>query len=211
MHEPSITTVEKQLVPMLAGQPDLADGILKNPASVQDDAIVRVYAESMQEDHGQSLTLEQMTQLASKLAWYTAQKLPSVGGPDQIAVLSGGHIVSIKQQVFPDPGKPPFRFVVVEDGRYGGGSRLLSSGAQELFIRNFFTGGQVKLDGQYFYANSFVATDLVYDGGPIYFDKSNQVAECRLVLGQHVEPDDETVRNLTHDFQWAKVGRYVTK
>ena len=205
----SITTVAKQLVWKLAGQPEIAEGLLKYPTSADDDAI-KIYAESMQENEGESLTVEQMTQLASKLAWHTAQVYRSVGGPDQIAVLNGGHVVRIEQPVFPKPGKAPFQFMVVEDSFFGGATHLLSSRSKQLFLRNTFNRGQVQLDGQYFFANSFLTTDLVYDGGPLYFDKSNHVAECRLVLGQHAKRDDERVQHLIHDFQWKQVGRYVT-
>jgi 20S proteasome alpha/beta subunit len=75
----SISNVGKQLVWKLGGQPDVAKKLLESPASLKQDTLLALYASSLDRDGGQSLTIQQMTQLATRLAFYTSKTYPSVG------------------------------------------------------------------------------------------------------------------------------------
>jgi hypothetical protein len=205
-----ITTVDK-FVYKLAGQPDIADRLLQDPSSEMSDLVLTAYATSRRRDDGRSMSVAQMRDVAARLAWYTAQSVASVGGENQIAVLEKGHVSKIDQAVFQEPGKPPFQLFVFAANSFGGsagaGSNIIGPA---LVMINTFSKTSIPLDGNYFFSNQFTQSVLKYGGGPLYFDKSNQVLDCQLLLGPDVKLDNSTVQQLVHDFHWRYgVGQAV--
>jgi hypothetical protein len=66
---------------------------------------------SERKNDGRALTVQQMTKLAERLAYYTSRVDWRVGGENQIAVLQNGHVLSVKQQSFPAPRDRSLTFV----------------------------------------------------------------------------------------------------
>jgi 20S proteasome alpha/beta subunit len=209
----SIEEVGKRLVYKLAGEPDVAESLLHDPALAIDDAALAAYATSLRQDQGESLTVPQMKALASRLAEYTAQKYPSVGGDNQVAVLQDGRVLNVEQPAFPSPPKSLVSFSIVVDSSMSAsgppmsppmseGPILFPSGMTLLFLRTRFNHVRRKLDGNYFFDNRFNDCILQYNGGPFYFDKNNQVTHTALFLGPDAKIDEPRVQELLHNFQW---------
>jgi 20S proteasome alpha/beta subunit len=201
-----MTTMSDKLVHQSGGMPDVAEELLRNPSSEGQDPVLAAYADSEQKDGGQSLTIEQMKALAADLAVYTAKRHPEVGGADQVAVLQGGRLASLDlgQQRFPDATQPILHFGLLED--FGAiGDHAISIGGSILCARCDFSQLHWNLDGDYFVTSTFTDDVLKYDGGPTYFDKTNQVIRSVLVIGPHAKLRTPTVQHLIKDFNWARV------
>lgn len=204
----SIVDVGEGLVPQLDGQPDIAERLLHDPDAVSDDAVLAVYAASLRKDKGKSLTIGQMKDLAITLARYTAKSYPSVGGANQIAILEHGRVTNIEQQAFPEPPRVLHGFNLMVDSSFSGPNSLeIGPRATMLIVRTTFDNDRRKLDGHYYFADTFKDSILAYDGGPLYFDKSNQVVNCVLVIGPHAKNRNETAKHLTDDFAWVRIVR----
>jgi 20S proteasome alpha/beta subunit len=201
----SEVTVGNELVYRLAGQPDVALEILRNPHNFENDVAIRRYAESIASDGGSSLTLEELKQLGEALVRHTEERYPSVGGPRQIAVLRNGEVESIEQPNFPEHPLPMPGFNLVVGGHFEGPRSIVFQNAIALFVRNHFRGDVRTLDGHYFFGNEFVESQLRYDGGSTRFDRSNQVVGSVLVIGAHANQESDTVRRLANDFPWRAV------
>ncbi len=202
----SLVKVEKRLVWRLGGEPDIAEKLLQAPQSLKGERVFDVLAHSLQKDGGQSLTLEQMEEIAIKLAYYTSKAYPSVGGANQIAILQNGRILKIDQRAFPDPPKLLNNFSLLVGVRIEGLNTLaIDKGATGRFVRCSFGGTERSLHGDFFFANDFRDTVLKYDGGLIYFGKSNTVSNSVLVIGKHANRHDPRVIRLTNDFSWLQV------
>jgi hypothetical protein len=200
----AILNVDKQLVWKLGGEPDVAERLLQNPGTLNGDADLSAYATSLHENGGQSLTLQQMTQLVKRLAFYTAKRYPSVGGANQIAVLQGGRIVKIEQQAFPEPPKA-LHYALLVNNEYSGEVGMTLPGPI-LFVRcNWTAMRSVALDGGYFIGNIFTRSVLTYDGGGGNLGSANQVDNSVLIIGPHAKQNDATVRHLVNDFHWLRV------
>jgi 20S proteasome alpha/beta subunit len=106
-HETLLETASlgRGLVSVLGGIRDYSLQVLNSPEQFADGSAIREYAESKARDGGASLSLDEMAALAKEMAGQAARKTPFVGGPDQIAVLSGGKISSFDQPPFPRQSK----------------------------------------------------------------------------------------------------------
>ena len=195
--EASITDVEEKLVYSLNGMPDIAAQVLLNPESKPNDAVINEYATSLRVNGGRSLTIEQMTELAKRLAFYTARAHPEVGGPNQIAVLQKQQSVRIEQQKFPDPPRPLFHFGLVVNSHFSYSSVGFAGGVSYVFVRCSWAGMKQEIDGNYFINNDFQDSFLLYDGGAANLGQSNRVVNSKLIVGPSVKPDDMTLKQLT--------------
>jgi hypothetical protein len=201
----SITDVKKEFMYKLAGEPDIAERLLHDPGSAKNDSVLRTYEASLRRDQGESLTIVQMKEIASRLARYTAQSYPSVGGANQVAILQAGHVTNIEQATFIQPPRAPIRFSLMVDARVSGPHSMeIGPGVAVVFLRTAFERDRRPLDGHYFLSNAFTDSLLIYNGGPLSFDKSNQLTDCQLLLGARVTLGDPKVRHLLNDFQWTK-------
>jgi hypothetical protein len=215
-----VKEVGKRLVCKLAGMPEVADGLLAHPSTVNDDAALADYAASMSKDQGESLTIGQMKALAARLAAYTANEEPGVGGQNQIAVLEHAGLTSLELPNFPPPAHNLSLPQVIAVYTYGvietpQGSPPSSSAAfygkiPILYMWMTFKNMDQTLDGNYFFHSAFVACILRYDGErPFHLDKNNLVDESNiLVLGPRVDRRDPQVQWLLHNFKWKNVYRY---
>jgi 20S proteasome alpha/beta subunit len=211
VEDASISNIERKLDWKLNGMPEIAEQILHHPESRPNDAVLGQYATSVRENAGRSLTVKQMVELAKRLAYYTSQVHPEVGGPDQIATLENSHSVSIEQPVFPEPPKMLFNFALAVKSEFSYSSIAVAKGLSFVCVRCSWTGMQRGLDGNYFIENDFTKSFLFYDGGAVNLGDTNTVVDSVLVIGAHVKPDDETLRRLSKAFHWSRILRVAAK
>jgi hypothetical protein len=207
----SISNVAEKLVWKLNGMPDVATQILLHPESEPRDAVFGVYATSLRENGGRSLTVEQMVELAKKLAYCTSKVHPEVGGPNQVAVFTKSQTVSVDQPTFPEPPHPLFRFSLVVDSHFAYSSVVFAKGSPAVFVRCAWIGMQHELAGHYYIGSEFANSWLVYDGGIVNLGDTNRVTNSVLVIGPHAKADDETVLRLKKAFAWSRVLYAVQK
>lgn len=204
--EGEIVPVEEKLVWRLNGMPDVATHILQNPQAAPSDAAFDNYAKAMNVDGGASLTVNQLTQLAKRLAYYTAQAHPEVGGRNQIAILQQAPpTITIDQQTFPEPPRPILHFSLIVNSTFSYSSIALGPGVHEIFVRCHWTGVRVRLDGNFFIANTFVDSLLTYSGGTVNLGNTNQVQNCALGIWPLLRPGHQNVQLLAKAFQWSQV------
>jgi 20S proteasome alpha/beta subunit len=206
--EAAILNIEKKLVVQLNGMPDVAQQILLHPESKAGDPTINQYAASLAENGGSTLTVDQMVELAKRLAYFTSVIHPQVGGLNQIAVFEKPHGVRIEQQKFPDPPKPLINFSLVVNSYFSYSSIAIAKGVSAIFARCSWAGMQRELDGNYFIGNDFRDSVLAYDGGVVNLGDTNRMTNSVLVIGPHASPADETARRLMKAFAWSQV-RYI--
>ena len=169
----SVAEVGKTLVPRLAGIRYIADRLLAEPSSVSDDAVLADYDASMRKGQGESLTIGQMRTLAVRLAAYTANEQPGVGGPNQIAVLEHTRLASLELPNFPRTNNLSLpRFVGVVDSLLiesqqvspPSFSSAFFGNVPILYLQNTFKNEIERLDGNYFFHNVFAGCVLRYEG-----------------------------------------------
>ncbi|SRR6266852_1971585 len=208
IEEAAISNIEKKLVVQLNGMRDVADQILLHPESKPGDTAIKQYAASFAESGGSTLTVDQMVELAKRLAYFTSLVHPQVGGLNQIAVFQRQRSTKIDQQKFPDPPKPLVNFSLVVNSKFSYSSIAFAKGVPVLFVRCSWAGMQRELDGNYFIGNDFTNSALIYDGGVVNLGDTNRVTNSVLIVGPHASPGDETVRRLMKAFAWSQV-RYI--
>jgi hypothetical protein len=206
IEDASLLNVEEKLVWQLNGMPDVAEQILLHPESKPEDAAIKLYATSLTENGGQSLTLEQMVELAKRLAYYTSQAHREVGGRNQVAIFKKSQAVSIDQPAFPEPPRPLFRFSLVVDSHFSYSSVVFAKGSPSVFVRCSLVGVQHDLDGNYYIGSEFANSVLTYDGGDVNLGNTNRVTDSMLLLGPHAILESEIVRRLTATFSSLRVA-----
>lgn len=197
-------TVHKEFVFETAGQDDIAQNVLLNPDSYQDISVVQKYAEAMQKDRGASMSLEEMEQLARFLIQITEQRYTSVGGERQLAILEKGKIQSVEQRQFPAVQGPMF-FNLITGNHLEGPRAIVLKNAVGLWVNNHFKRDQRVIDGNYFFGNEFVDSQIRYDGGVTHFDPSNRIVNSVLVIGPQASRKASFVRELVDGFPWRAV------
>src|SRR5260221_7465065 len=207
----SLLNVEEKLVWQLNGMPDVAKQILLHPESKPDDAAIKLYATSLNENGGRSLTVEQMTELAKRLAYYTSQAHPEVGGLNQVAIFNKLHIVSIDQPIFPEPPRPLLRFSLSVDSHFSYSSVAFAKGSPAVFVRCSWIGMQHELDGHYYVGSEFTNSVLIYDGGDVNLGNTNRVTNSVLLLGSHAILELESVQRLMTTFSSLLVAYAIPK
>jgi hypothetical protein len=186
----------------------VATQILRHPESKPNDIAINQFATSLTEsDGGRSLTIEQMAELAKRLAYYTSQAYPEVGGTNQIALLRKPGSMKIEQPTFPEPSRPPVSFSLMVNSRVRGRNTVnFDPGFTLVAVRCSWDNVQRELDGNYYIGNDFTNSSLTYDGGSINLDDTNRVINSALVIGPHGILESDAVRRLTATFSWSQVG-----
>jgi hypothetical protein len=199
-------------VVLLAGKKEAAAQFLKNPIPWRIDDATAAYEDSI--SAGMPLSTEQMKAFAIILKQHTADIDEQVGGPNQIAVLSAGHVQPLEQPSFAPILLAGFRFQIfametVDRGLSRSKSLMygISASPQSfgLYFKNSFTGVRQDLDSSYYSGNVFKECLLSYDGGRLEFEKSNQVIDSDLLIGPNARRDSPEVQRLLKDFRWRKV------
>lgn len=199
--------------------------ILDHPTQLSDDPDITTYAASKASDHGSKLTIAQLEGLAEALARHSsivnthflgfdggrAVNWQPVGGANQIAILEGGSTASIRQPSFPTREVNTKKFGMIIgltlDANGVPGAVLINPppGMIELFLKNRFLGGLVRLDNAYYFEDDFRNAEFYYDGGILALDPSNRLTDCILTLGPHVERRSVAVQELITRFPWKSV------
>lgn len=216
-------TLQSEVVPVegtgsyfVHGQRGLAEQILRNPSAWANDPAISTYTDSR--IHGKALSIEQMKSLAISLKQHTSENEPTVGGPTQIAVLSGGHVQSVEQPNFPPVTATGYKFRILQDITFEnnptenhpidvsrmGDAVYAGPGLFMLYFRDHFTRAGQHLDDAYWGGNVFRECILRYSGGKLEFEDSNQVYDSDLVLSG-VKRDSPEVKHLLKDFKWRHV------
>jgi hypothetical protein len=205
----SVSDVEEKLTPMLGGISDVAERLLKQPGLHPNDVALRQYGASERKNGGRALTVQQMTKLAESLAYYTSKVDWRVGGENQIAVLQKGHVLSVKQQSFPEPARPlvNFRLIVnwVSEDNVRNAWPESFSGLSVVCVRCQWSNEAQEIDGYYFTGSTFKNCRLRYDEGPVSLGDS-RVVSTELVVGRHARLDSENTQHLIRDFHWSRVS-----
>jgi hypothetical protein len=203
-----VVEVKEKLIWRLNGMPEIAARILQHPDTSIRDEVIQQYAAGLRADDGSSLTVDQMVELAKRLAFYTGKAYPEVGGPNQFAVLQPSHAMRIEQQIFPEPAKPLIRFSLMVASKFRGTNSFRTApGVPVIFVRCSFADMQRKIDGDFFIGSTFTDSVLAYDGGTVNLGDTNKVINSALLIGALVRPDTEVLRRLSRAFPWARVVR----
>jgi hypothetical protein len=206
----SIAEVGTKIIWRLNGIRDVADQLLNNPKLKSKDSVLSQYAMAMGRNGGESLSIEQLKQIALKMKGYTAEQYREVGGADQIAVFEKGKPVIVQAPSFPAPPRPVVHYALmvnVSVSNFG----PIGGPAPTIFVRCYWNGTQRQLDDNYFIANQFVNSVLIYDGGRLNLGDSNEVTNSELVLGLHAKVTDNEVKQLVKSFAWSRVLKAVPK
>jgi hypothetical protein len=198
-------TLGSKLVDLLSGARFVSQDVLDHPQTF-DASIVRKYENAKTNDGGESLTLDDIAELASYMASQTASKDKRVGGPDQIATMAEGSILKFAQPHFPTPPSPLHFALMVGLKVTGGLPMQIAGDAHFLWIRSEFVGipmpGLV-LDGNFFYGCDVRDSIVSYSGKLTDFDNTNTVSNC-MMLPDHSLTYGEGDR-IFRSFKWSSV------
>ena len=196
-----VVEVGQKLVPLLGGIKEISNAVLSSPQQF-DAAIVRKYVAAKARDGGESLTLNEMSELASYMAAQTATVTPAVGGPDQIAILTKGGISKFDQPSFPDPTRP-LHFAVMVALKVTTEVRiLLPVDTHFVWIRSQFIGMQfpgLELGGNFFYGCEIRDSIVSYNGRLTDFGPTNTVVNSVLFPGSSFSPQGQRIYQ---NFKW---------
>ena len=206
----------------VAGLPNVAYEMLANPHAHTSDVLIS-YADAQKT--GKTLSAAELRSLAIFLVEQTEnsekkKRTFKVGGPNLVAVLSGGKVVEAP----PDAIEEQARAV----GALLGGSKLsastfncpyrtvksapskpvyeLTGDAKLVDVQMTSKGCVQTIDGIVIHDSSFRDSTLFYYGiGPILFGNSNEVVDSNLVLGPNAKAEDPSVQKLICGFKWKAV------
>ena len=182
--------MHRKLVHLLGGIKEVSNNVLNNPQAYDSDA-VRRYIAAEKHDSGESLTLDEMTALASYMASQTAKLTPSVGGPDQIAILANGNITKFEQPASPHPPRPLHFALMVGLKLTTAVSFALPADVHFLWIQSKFIAMRfpgLQLDGNFFYGCEVRDSVVSYAGGLTDFGTTNTVDNSWLTWGSAALP-----------------------
>jgi 20S proteasome alpha/beta subunit len=206
--EPIIKQVGKKLVPLFGGIPNFSQAVWDNPQEFVQSDIVRKYMKAKKRDGGSSLTRDEMVALASYMASVAAKHTQGVGGPDQVAVLADGKIMSFNQPQMPDPPRP-LHFSVVSNVKIQGALMFYGGPDNHLvFIRTQFVGirnPRLRLDGQFFYGCEIRESIVEYAGSLTDFGPTNTVVNSMILpSGNPVGPaSTNDLLKVLNGFNWS--------
>jgi len=193
------------------GKRDVAIEILHNPGPWRSDPAVDAYERRV---GGQGLlSIEQMKALAISLKQHTADGDREVGGPNQIAILTNGHVQSFEQPDLPPIQLSGYKFLIVSTAGFDNsgipgrqmGRTVFAPGLFVLYFRDDFIHVVQEISNAYYGGNRFRDSILTYSGGKVQFASSNQVIDSDLEIAAGISPDSPEVKQLLHDFKWRTV------
>ena len=203
----------------IAGLSDVADELLAHPSDHSDLNSLNSYAQA--KERGTILSLNDLRSLALFLVDQTVaaerkNQTFRVGGPRQIAVLSGGKIIEAPMAISQESTTGSALITMrLESNQVTCPSRtaLIVVPATPSYqagntpdIQVNMHGCVQTIDGIAFHDSFFGNSTVVYYGaGPILFGKNNTVLNTTLLFGPKVNLDDAAVHKLVCDFKWKAV------
>jgi 20S proteasome alpha/beta subunit len=218
-YEPIIFASDR-LAHQTSGLNKEVEAILTNPTATVADPVLNKYLLASTQ-RGGTLSLDEMNQLASRLARVAASAHPEVGGDDQVALLRKDSPPEIHQRKFEDP--PPSPVDVYSEMTFTTTSASLPDVAERLkayrptitgrrhvaslYIESSVNGYWIPMDGKLFIGDTFEGCTFYYDGGETQIDQTDNVYDSDLLLGPHADLGERIVQHLLADFKWVNVGR----
>jgi hypothetical protein len=195
------------LVPLLGGIKEVSVAVLDGQQQFRESDVVRRYIQAKTHNGGASLTLDEMGSLASYMASQAAKRTPAVGGPDQVAVLANGGVVSFHQPQMPDPPRP-LRFTVVQRLKIEGALNFATPpDVHFIFIRSQFVAiknPRLRLDEQFFYGCEIRDSIVEYGGSLTDFGPTNTVVNTMILPGYRKGPGSTTeMLRIMNAFNWT--------
>jgi hypothetical protein len=209
----SLNKVRDTLFCDVAGKTAIAEELLDHPDELPQDQILQMYLRDLQADKTPSPA--QMRDLAIDLERQTAanerrEGTFEVGGPIQVAVLSGGKVVESPPEAPPqDEGRP--KVITHISGMNfrcasGGGGMITPSIFPQPSVS--MTGCTQDIDELGFHDSTFTDSRLIYLGPtPILFADNNVIANTSLELGSSVDLKRADVIHLVCGFPWKAVSQ----
>jgi hypothetical protein len=213
--------VMDKLVYSAAGMSTTAETYLSLQKTELGDPIMSNYYQSMVKDHGATLSLGDMEQIAKRLARLTEQAFPAVvGEPLQIATIDRGTAKFVQKPDFPlESRASPFASLMNwvdgisiggSETHYGGGVAVKGAaeygGGAVLITNGHFEYCRQDLDYIFIFNSVFKHCRLTYSGSPIFvFDKSNEVQDSTLEIPRGLGSDSAAVRAIREAFPQLKI------
>jgi hypothetical protein len=205
-----VAILGRKMTNLLGGIKVVSFEVLNSPEKFGDSAVIQKYARSKKKNGGESLTLNEMAALASEMAAQAARRTPFVGGPDQIAILTKGGILTFNQPHFPDPPRPMKFALMVGLKVQGAANSNLVTGPDIhfLWIRSNFVGirnPRLRLDGEFFYGCEIRDSIVEYGGGLTGFGPTNRVVNSMILPGYSTDPTASTdqMLRIMNGFKWS--------
>jgi hypothetical protein len=222
---PEIHTVRNSLFCEVAGIPDVAMELLAHPSLDSNSSVLNKYALALKNDS--VFSTSDLKSLALYLADKTAERERKsrtfqVGGPSQVAVLTGGRVVESP------PNVPKFNVGNGLNSNEFAGTKFtchpgqifiatgdtLPSGTKALIFLNNSPGDTQAdltnctqpIDGIIFHDSSFTDSAITYSGkGRLLFDLGNTITRTSLIIDPSVDIGREDVHRLICSFQWKTI------
>lgn len=198
---------------LVRGMTDVALPILQGTAGRPKSGAVLSYFQEALSDHVvAAMSISDLMQVARRLVLMTAERhVQEVGGVTQIGIIEAGKANLIDPFNSEDTLLPPpeLNFFVNASFKGAGNSKLdqgirQPTGAKfpaSVLIRAHFTSVKQQLDNLLVFGSSFEGVSLHYSGSPVaFFDKSNELLGCQLVLDADVQRSSSFVAQFERDF-----------
>ena len=224
---PAIRTIKDTLFCEVVGLPYVAEELLAHPAAHTGSSALEVYAKAQTE--GTAMSVGDLRALALYLVEQTEDNEQRtrrfrVGGPPQVAVLSGGRLLESPPAI-PDIaagsalrsnsyslGKftctPGRIFIASAKTPLAGASPWIFDAQGNVDVRVDLTNCTQPIDGIIFHDSSFSDSVLTYSGtGQILFGQNNSIVRTSLEIGPKVDIKKVDVRRLICSFPWKAVNQ----
>jgi hypothetical protein len=179
-----------------AGITSFADLVLGNRISGELEGFARsypgigVFLDRARAKSVRNMSSSEMIALAKDLVRATADRVPTVGGPIQMAALTPNGRIHVEQQPFPDPGT-----FLPADGTWHLGVAFTSDypfderRRQVVYTSCEIVSNRIPipLGDNHFYGNTFQRATFVYNGGRVSFGDNNVVEDSCLTIGPGVD------------------------
>lgn len=212
----STTSIVDHFVALSAGIDAVARAILEGTVDSQDSRILNFYR-SRSSGQLDELSLGALEGLAIAILEETKRSTPFVGGQNQVAVFDKKGLVTwIMPQLATDRQKlistmMNIGFTYTRDGLFllreyleAKGKHMVTEVSMSLtqpfeipftqvFIGSRFRGVSVSLDGNVFAGNRFSQVTFKYQGGPVFFTKTNTIDDCILEAPPNLQIPPELI------------------
>jgi hypothetical protein len=196
------------LIKVFRGIPTVAVSLMDcSDISMHSDVMIAGFKDKLVMGRGESLSLSDMAIIAGELEKRTAQEFPRfVGGPQQVAEMSGSRITRFEEPVKQMAHIPRSIIGYISDFEgdlHGGGSWVVLHGGYGSYLaqRVKISNGRQALDKFIIFDSEFVNMKLTYSGFPAsIFDRSNKVVNSTLTLLPGADLNSTFVRRIKADF-----------